>query len=231
MPYTQQKWHFLKHPAVWVLALAVMYGALPWLANQGLPSLGLPRITVVMLVNSLALLGLAALWPPYRQWLFGNSALGWKTVAWLAALLWLGMVLIGLGWAGVTWVSTGHWPLADTPITLPNVALGWWLNWVVLSPVVEEGLFRGWGQGACMAFAKKVLPHPDNTNTVAFGILVPALLFGGLHSQYWQTPWALVTTLLLGLWLGWGRYRYGSVVPGLLAHMAYNAMGLALLAL
>ncbi len=237
MPNALQYRHYSQHPVVWILALVLVYGALPWLANQlvlqGTWPVALPLITMVMLVNSTGLLILAAVWQPYKRWLFGAEKSPLNLVAWLgpAALLWLGMVVIGLIWAGVVWLSTGQFPLADAPITLPTAALGWWLNWVILSPLVEECLFRGWGQGACMALGKKVLPIPANTNTVAFGILVPALLFGGLHSQYWQTPWALVTTLLLGIWLGWGRYRYDSIVPGLLAHMAYNALGLALLTL
>lgn len=85
---------------------------------------------------------------------------------------------------------------------------------VILAPVVEELLFRGAMQGHLLRIWKKP----------ALSIVVPALIFGAVHGNPVQIPFAFVT----GLALGWVYYRTGSLVPGMLMHFINNGTSVLL---
>jgi hypothetical protein len=77
----------------------------------------------------------------------------------------------------------------------------------LLAGVVEETLFRGAMQ-----------PR--------LGILVTALLFAALHTQY-AISFATLEVLVLGFGLGWLRAQSGSTLPGMVTHAGYDiAVGL-----
>lgn len=88
------------------------------------------------------------------------------------------------------------------------------LSIVVLAPVVEELLFRGAMQGYLMCRLK----NP------AWGIVIASLIFGAIHGNPAQIPFAFVT----GLALGWVYYRTGSLWPGILMHFVNNGSSVLL---
>lgn len=82
---------------------------------------------------------------------------------------------------------------------------------VFVAPVVEEIFFRGFMQPALI-----------KTLGVSGGILITALIFGFSHAQYLGYSTALVAVTTIGLVLGIIRYKTGSVMPGIFAHLLNN---------
>lgn len=85
----------------------------------------------------------------------------------------------------------------------------------LVAPVVEEMLFRG-------AIEGHLLRRWGNPKR-AIGI--SALIFGLIHLNPAQIPYAFV----LGLLLGWLYYRTGSIVPGIVLHLVNNGISVALM--
>ena len=83
------------------------------------------------------------------------------------------------------------------------------LSIVVVGPLAEELVFRGIIQ------TRLLRAMPPWT-----AVVLQAALFAIIHG----TPIQIVYALLLGLALGFLRSRTGSILPGLAAHAAFNAM-------
>ena len=86
---------------------------------------------------------------------------------------------------------------------------------VVLAPIFEEMLFRGF-----------LLPLLVRSVGPALGILLTAVPFALLHGA--QNHWAWQPVLLIGIAgiaFGYVRYKTGSTTAAFLMHSAYNAMG------
>jgi ABC-2 type transport system permease protein/sodium transport system permease protein len=83
----------------------------------------------------------------------------------------------------------------------------------VVPAVVEELFFRGY-----LFTALERSLRPRNV------ILLSAVLFGLFHVLMTDVlvPEKVIPTTLMGLALGWVRWRSGSIWPGVLLHMAYN---------
>lgn len=88
---------------------------------------------------------------------------------------------------------------------------------VVMAPLVEELLFRGAIQGHLMR--KWKMPY--------LGIVVSSLIFGVVHGNPAQIPFAFV----VGMALGWMYYLTGSLIPGILMHFINNGSSVLLYAL
>lgn len=88
---------------------------------------------------------------------------------------------------------------------------------VVMAPLVEELLFRGAIQGHLMR--KWKMPY--------LGIVVSSLIFGVVHGNPAQIPFAFV----VGMALGWVYYLTGSLIPGILMHFINNGSSVLLYAL
>ena len=88
---------------------------------------------------------------------------------------------------------------------------------VVMAPLVEELLFRGAIQGHLMR--KWKMPY--------LGIVVSSLIFGVVHGNPAQIPFAFV----VGMSLGWMYYLTGSLIPGILMHFINNGSSVLLYAL
>jgi hypothetical protein len=93
---------------------------------------------------------------------------------------------------------------------------GWRAGMVVASvffgPILEEMLFRG----VLYRGLRRIYP-------MGLATIMTAWFFGAAHMR-WQ---AMVTIGLVGLVLGWLRAKSGSIVPTALAHMAFNAVSVA----
>jgi ABC-2 type transport system permease protein/sodium transport system permease protein len=85
----------------------------------------------------------------------------------------------------------------------------------VIPAVFEEAFFRGYLFGALR-----------KSTTAGTAIVVSALAFGLFHAVI-PNPLAserLLSSTLIGLLLGWIRWRTGSVLPGMLLHVCHNAL-------
>lgn len=82
----------------------------------------------------------------------------------------------------------------------------------LLAPVAEElvfrGLFYGWLAGRW-------------SNLVAF--IVSSLAFAAAHAE----PLHILLVLPLGFWFGWLRWRTGSLVPTIVAHIINNTIAVS----
>jgi len=125
---------------------------------------------------------------------------------------------IAIAHAGLSMASQWLWPLPLEmeqllrATLLPHGALQVLLTGgtlLVVAPVMEEIFFRG------------VMRHLWGERLRRGRLWGPALLFALAHGN----PWSLPVLFLLGLTLGWLRERTGSLVPGILAHAAVNALG------
>lgn len=79
---------------------------------------------------------------------------------------------------------------------------------VIAAPLVEELLFRGAIQGYLLR----------EWNSPVLAILTSSLIFGLIHGNPAQIPFAFV----IGLALGWMYYMTGSLVPGIFMHFINN---------
>ena len=84
------------------------------------------------------------------------------------------------------------------------------LSIALLAPVLEELLFRGAIQGQLQAAGQKPWT----------AIIVSSLIFGVVHMNPAQIPFAF----LLGMLFGWLYYRTGSLLPGIIGHVLNNSV-------
>jgi membrane protease YdiL (CAAX protease family) len=92
---------------------------------------------------------------------------------------------------------------------------------IAVAPLFEEIIFRG--------FLFRVFFDMGGSRLAIPGT---ACLFAGLHSlQLWGNWVAILLILAVGFALAFVRYRSGSVIPGLIVHMSYNATLFALSAI
>jgi len=96
-------------------------------------------------------------------------------------------------------------------------------GWIVVTsiavlgaPVIEELFFRGLVQGA---FTRRIGAVP--------AIFVTALIFSAAHLLN-EGPFAPYVLFPAAVVLGYLRYRYGRLAPGMVAHGTFNALAFAL---
>ncbi len=89
----------------------------------------------------------------------------------------------------------------------------------VAAPVAEEVVFRG-------AILRRLLQCPALRGHWT-AIAITALAFAVMHGNLSQG----LNALLIGLVLGWLYWRTGSIVPGLVMHIAVNACSVAVMRL
>ncbi len=111
--------------------------------------------------------------------------------------------------AGIEWVGNKLSPSSQQQVTNATTVLFSQFNnplgiilLGLLPAVVEETLFRG-----------ALIPR--------LGVVVTAILFAALHSQYALT-FATLEVFVLGIGLGWLRVRSGSTLPCMVTHAGYN---------
>lgn len=108
--------------------------------------------------------------------------------------------------------------IADQLRDIASSPLGY-VALALMAPMVEEVVFRGAIQSKAMELSK------GNKNGHWVGITLTALLFSVVHMNPAQMPHAF----LLGLFMGWLRYRSGSIVPGIIIHWVNNSAAFALM--
>lgn len=126
----------------------------------------------------------------------------WWRDPWLWPV-WLVGLLIASGYG---WLQGGAPPAVAT------------LVWVALVyPVLEEIVFRGLIQPALLAPTRGLRWGPI---TLANGLT--SVLFAAMHLLN-HPPWHAALVLLPALLFGLFRDRSGSILPGLLLHVSWNA--------
>jgi uncharacterized protein len=128
--------------------------------------------------------------------------------------------LIGLIAIGDALLYLGGYQLV-TPFQVQSyttaAAEGWlaalWISAVVIAPAGEEVLFRG--------FLFRGWARSDRAAWPA--IIIISLLWAALHVQYDWT--GIVQIFVVGLFLGWIRWRSGSTVLTFLLHALFNVEG------
>ena len=153
-----------------------------------------------------------------RHYKVGWRAVGWKradlvrTIAYVLGGVLVFVVLVQVAFVVVQWLfphfnaaqnQTTEFTNAATPSTkrLALIAL------VILPPIVEETVFRGF---IFPAFSKRL--------GLVLGALASSLLFGLAHLQYNVS----VYTIVLGLILCFMYVRLRSIWPGMALHMLNN---------
>lgn len=120
--------------------------------------------------------------------------------------------------AVVAVVSVGVHPKEKTPIEElfkdPRGTMLLMGMAVVVAPLVEETLFRGY---LYPFFARKL--------GVPLGILLTGVLFGLMHGSQLGWSWGIVTLLIfVGVVFTYARARTGTVFASYLLHLGYNSL-------
>jgi ABC-2 type transport system permease protein/sodium transport system permease protein len=216
-------------PSAALLTLAFMFPALFLIVN-GQARLGHLSVAGTLLVNVLATLVLFVGFPGVSLWLGRVRmrpalALTWPRWQGCAAALLLGLSLWPLVHeidallrdAGLTTLKgemldrvkqeLDRWRKVSPLALLAVIA--------VLTPIVEELFYRGYLFGALL---RDLRPTAVICVTAGLFGLFHLFLQGGLMLE------KILPTALMGLVLGWVRWRTGSVIPGILLHVAHNGV-------
>ena len=100
------------------------------------------------------------------------------------------------------------------------------LSVVIVAPIAEEIFFRGFLQG----FLEKNYGLNEKRRNIRIIIILIALLFSMAHIRYIiygeTVQWILILTgiFIMGLYLGYLRNKYQSIVPGIFAHFGFNTV-------
>jgi membrane protease YdiL (CAAX protease family) len=140
-------------------------------------------------------------------------------------LAWPMVVMAGYVGAYVEQLATGAAPDVIAHSTLEDLVapdagrLRWPLIVLVVvgAAVFEEALYRGLLQES----VKRIARHRW------IAIAVASVIFTGMHIGA-VAPGALPALFLLSVWLGWAYEKNDSLLPPILAHMAFNALNIAL---
>jgi membrane protease YdiL (CAAX protease family) len=144
------------------------------------------------------------------------DSLGWRKTRYSLLAAGAGGVLLYFGIATVA--ALLHTPKVDTPfdelVKTPFSMVLLAVTAVFLAPLFEEMLFRGFLQ-----------PLLSRTLGVVMGILLTAVLFGGLHASEYKGAWQYVAAItVVGIALGVLRAKTNSIIPGTVMHGCFNAV-------
>jgi membrane protease YdiL (CAAX protease family) len=148
--------------------------------------------------------------------------LGWhrlETGSWSRPVTYLAFVAFGFFLAlSVQLVSSAFPAKSKLPIEtfLQNrqAALALMIMSVILAPVVEETVFRGY-----------IYPVVARTFGVVAGIVGTGTVFGLLHAEQLWGGWAQIALLVaVGIVFTWVRAAKGTVFASYLLHVSYNSL-------
>lgn len=91
------------------------------------------------------------------------------------------------------------------------------LSAIIIYPVLEEFIFRGFIQDAIWQKIRKNL-----IASLSYANVLTSILFASAHLLYQPPLWAL-SVFIPSLIFGYFKDRTGSVVPSMLLHIFYNA--------
>jgi membrane protease YdiL (CAAX protease family) len=202
----------------------ILFAALghdPSKINPASPSVGFALVVIQGLLDVallLVLLGLVKWHYHLKAW----SGLGWHPLP--AGKLSRGSLTLGLVFLGIllSFVVAAASQLIPSKTQLPieqlmqshRTAAAFMLMAVVLAPVVEETLFRGF-----------LYPVAARSFGVPIGILITGTLFGLLHGSQLGFNLGLIGLMIfVGSILTWIRYKTDTVLASFIVHTAYNGI-------
>lgn len=177
-------------------------------------------LSPILIIGELLILGLVASWAAFRR-------LPWQETFCLYKTSWL---LIGLSVVvAVTWwpVATGLGTLMEQLFSLigppPEIppplntfdAIGYFVAIVILAPLCEEPVFRGFIMRGWLRYG------------FVAGVVGSGILFGLQHAQLSGT----IPLSLVGIVLGVVAFRAGSLWPAVVVHAVYNGLAVPFLIL
>lgn len=189
------------------ITYAILIGYLVWKHTLEVPTLDDPvflNLTLAGQVISSLAIGIHLAWAKY-------APLNKQTLSPVSSKLLIVCVLFILGMGA--WTNYLNEAL-NLPNTMEDLFAKTMVNplgivaVVIMAPIIEEMLFRGAIEGHLLRKWKNPV----------WSIVVSSLLFGLVHGNPAQIPFAFV----LGLALGWVYYRTGSLLPGILMHFINN---------
>lgn len=172
-------------------------------------------LAVSTLVNAVCCTALVALLIRLRGGLSVRDYLALWPLRGRQILLWFGVVLLFV----ITSEGLGYWlerPVVPeflrTAYATATVPVLLWLALIVAGPIFEEVLFRGFLQGGL----ERSGFHAGWT------LLLPALIWAGIHLQYdiYDMTWVFLFGILLGL----ARWHTDSLYMPVLMHMLVNLL-------
>ncbi|HTZ99954.1 MAG TPA: type II CAAX endopeptidase family protein [Candidatus Aquilonibacter sp.] len=151
----------------------------------------------------------------------------WRTIGWRPLGLhsrsrgfaYPALVLSGFSLAVIVAFAEGLFPPKhplpiQTMTANPRVALIFLLTAVLVAPVVEETIFRGY-----------LYPVAARSFGIGPGILLTGTLFGLLHaSQLWGGWWQIALLVVVGIIFTAVRAATRTVVASYILHASYNAL-------
>jgi uncharacterized protein len=190
---------------------------------QKSPSLWSIITVVLQIVLDLILLGYLAVQMRVRF-----EAPFWRTIGWRPletrsaprALVYLGLIFGGIsmaflvGWAGTFFVPKRALPLQTMLQQDQRAAILFTLAAVLVAPVVEETLFRGY-----------LYPVVARSFGMVPGVILTGTIFGLLHSrQLWGGWWQIFLLVVVGIVLTLVRAVTRTVWTSYVVHTSYNSM-------
>lgn len=150
------------------------------------------------------------------------QTLGWRRLdvgRWSRPLTYLGFVAFGFLLALSVQLVSSEFP-SKSKLPIENLlqnrqaALALMIMSVVLAPVVEETVFRGY-----------IYPVVARTFGVAVGIIGTGTVFGLLHAEQLWGGWAQIALLVaVGIVFTWVRAAKRTVFASYLLHVSYNSL-------
>lgn len=143
-------------------------------------------------------------------------SLGWRQAHFNLAVAGIAGVALALALSFVA--ALIHTPQIKTPFdklsSSPASLIFLGIMAVVLAPIFEELLFRG--------FLQPVISRSVGT---LLGVVLTAVLFGLLHAPEYSWAWQYaVSVTLAGIAFGWLRAKTNSIIPGVVMHGCFNGI-------
>lgn len=105
---------------------------------------------------------------------------------------------------------------AFTVQTIPHSA-AFWLSQILLAPIVEELIFRGWLQGSLLGIPKMQRRWAG----ISLANMLTAVIFSAAHFFTHPPIWA-AGVMVPALIFGYFRERHASIYPAIVLHVYYN---------
>lgn len=192
-----------------LLILAIAFGVL-----NGLLPVGANGLLIFTLLGEIFLVVPLMVWVAIRGFSW-KKTFRWQSTSWKMILLAAGLGVTVWPLASAVslpfeWILSQIGPAPEFPAP-ENLfqAIIFGVTVMLVAPVVEEPMFRGF-----------VLRGWQSVGSWA-AILVTGVLFGLLHGQLAQLPALTLVGILLGIIV----LRSGSIIPGLILHGVFNALG------
>ncbi|CAN8140692.1 conserved membrane hypothetical protein [uncultured Thiomicrorhabdus sp.] len=118
------------------------------------------------------------------------------------------------GWACNQILALGL-NLSPTPV---------WFYWILVFPILEELVFRGWIQTSIKQwYAQRKYYFWFERLRLSQANIITSMLFASLHFAL-VPVWTVLFVFIPSLWFGWLKDRYQLLLPSMIFHAYFNAL-------